>query len=252
MNENENLVVETTENVEQPTEQTPQEKTYTKAEVDAIVGKRLARDRQKAEREYGDLMDVLQAGTGKQTKSVKEMTESLRDFYSKNGVKMPSKADYSARDIEVLARQDAQDIIDLGYEDVVEEVDRLSEKGVANMTAREKALFKTLAEHRQAFERGQELSEIGVTEDVYGSKDFQDFASKFNSSTPIKDIYDIYNRTQPKKEFKTMGSMKQTAQTNSGVKEYYSMEEAKKFSRKDLDENPALYEAIKRSMLKWK
>lgn len=251
MNENENLVVETTENVEQPTEQTPQEKTYTKAEVDAIVGKRLARDRRKTETEYGDLMDVLKAGTGNNANTVKEMTESLRDFYSKNGVKMPSKADYSARDIEVLARQDAQDIIDLGYDDVVEEVDRLSEKGVANMTAREKALFKTLAEHRQTAERGQELSNLGVTEDVYNSKEFQDYASLYKSSTPINVIYDNYVKSQPKKEFKTMGSMKNPT-VDTGVKDYYSYEEAMKFTKEDFDRDPKLYQAVQNSMRKWK
>lgn len=250
---NENLVTEqVTENVEQTTEQTP--KTYTQDEVDAIVGKRLARNeakiRKEYDRKYGGLEEVLKAGTGKNT--VEEMTDSFRQFYEKKGVKFPEKPTYSAKDIEVLARAEAEDIIRSGFDDVVEEVDRLTEIGAANMTAREKAVFKVLAEHRHNAERGRELSSIGVTEDVYNSKEFKDFAAKFASSTPIKDIYDIYSKTKPKKEIKTMGSMKTASAPDDGVKDFYTPEEARKFTKKDFDSNPALFKAVENSMLKWR
>ncbi len=253
MNENETLVTEqVTENVEQTTEQTP--KTYTQEEVDAIVGKRIARKeakiRKEYDRKYGDLEDVLKAGTGKQ--SVEEVTDAFKQFYQKKGINIPQKPTYSAKDIEVLAKAEADDIIRGGYEEVVEEVDRLSEIGLDKMTAREKAVFKVLAEHRNRTETGKQLAEFGVTEEVYDSKEFKEFANKFNPSTPIRDIYDIYAKTQPKKEFKTMGSMKNTVSANSEVKDFYSPEEAKKFSRADLDKNPALFAAIEKSMQKWK
>lgn len=253
MNENETLGTEqVTENVEQTTEETP--KTYTQEEVDAIVGKRIARKeakiRKEYDRKYGDLEEVLKAGTGKQ--SVEEVTDTFKQFYQKKGIQLPQKPSYSDKDIEVLARAEADDIIRGGYEEVVEEVDRLTEIGLQNMTAREKAVFKTLAEHRNRTETGRQLAELGVTEDVYDSKEFKDFANKFNPSTPIRDIYDIYAKTQPKKEFKTMGSMKNNTPANSEVKEYYSPEEAKKFTRADLDKNPALFAAIEKSMQKWR
>lgn len=251
MDNNENFVTEVTENVEQTTEQTP--KTYTQEEVDAIVGKRLARNeakiRKEYDRKYGDLTDVLKAGTGKE--SVEEMTDTFQKFYASKGVKMPQKPNYSAKDIEVLAQAEAQEYINSGFEDVVEEVDRLSEIGVEHMTAREKALFRVLAEHRQKAERTNALTKIGVTEDVYNSKDFQDFAAKFSSKTPITDIYDIYAKTLPKKEHKTMGSMKSNVPQNNGVKDFYSFEEAQKFSKADFDKNPALYAAVCKSMTKW-
>ena len=75
MLENENLVTEVTENVETATEETVEQvetpvKTYTEAEVDAIVGKKLARNsakiRKEFEKKYGDLENVLRAGTGKE------------------------------------------------------------------------------------------------------------------------------------------------------------------------------------------
>ena len=252
MSENEILVTEqVAENVEHTTEETPV-KTYTQEEVDAIVGKAKARTKAKIEkdyqRKYGGLEDVLRAGTGKE--SVEEMTDTFQKFYASKGIQMP-KRDYSQKDIEVLAQAEADEIIRGGIEDVIEETDRLADIGVKNMTAREKATFKVLAEYRQNAERGRELSKIGVTEDVYNSKEFKDFAGKFNSGTPIADIYSIYQKTLPKKDIKPMGSMKSNAPVDSGVKDFYTYEEASRFSRKDLDKNPELVKAIERSMLKW-
>jgi hypothetical protein len=253
MENNENFVVnQTAENVEQTTEQTP--KTYTQEEVDAIVGKRIARNeakiRKEYDRNYGGLMEVLKAGTGKE--SVEEMTDTFQKFYASKGVQMPQKPNYSAKDIEILAQAEANDIINSGFEDVVDEVDRLAALGVEKMTAKEKAIFKKLAEHRQSAERGRELSSIGVTEDVYNSAEFKAFAGKFNPNTPVKDIYDIYAKTQPKKEHKTMGSMKSNPGSDSGVKEFYSVEEARRFTKADFDKNPALFEAVQKSMTKWR
>ena len=251
MNENENIVTEQPEVVEQVAEQP--EKTYTQKEVDAIVGKRLgrqeARIRKEYDRKYGDLTEVLKAGTGKE--SVEEVTDSLKQFYEQKGVPIPKKPEYSQKDIEVLARADAQEFITAGYEDVVEEVDRLAAIGAANMTAREKAVFKVLAEHRQNAERTRELSELGLDEGVYSSAEFQAFLGKFNPNTPIKDVYDIYAKTQPKKEIHTMGSMKSNVPPDNGLKDYYSYEEASRFTKADFDKNPALYKRVQESMTKW-
>ena len=250
MENNENFV-EQTENVEQTTEQTP--KTYTQEEVDAMMGKRVARTeakiRKQYEREYGDLVEVLKAGTGKD--NVGEMTDTFRQFYEKKGIQMRKKPEYTDADIRVLAQADADEFIRGGYEDVVEEVDRLTGIGYDNMTAREKATFKVLAEHRQNTERGKELTQMGVTEDVYNSKEFKDFSKKFASGTPITEVFDIYRKTQPKKEIKTMGSMKNTDSGDNGVKDFYTVEEARRFTKADFDKNPALYKAVEKSMQKW-
>ena len=255
MENNENFVAEqATENVEITTEETPK---YTEAEfnakLDEVLGKKLARReakiRKEYDRKYGDLEEVLKAGTGEE--DVGKITDSFRDFYAKKGIQFREKPSYTDADVGVLAKADADEIIRSGYDEVVEETDRLASIGAANMTAREKATFTALAEYRQGVERGKELSKIGVTEDVYKSKEFTEFASNFKPTTPITEIYNIYAKTQPKKEIKTMGSMKHTA-VESAVKEYYSPEEAKKFSKEELDKNPALYNAIMNSMAKWK
>ena len=244
------------ENVEQTTEQSP--KTYTEAEfnakLDEVLGKKIARReakiRREYERKYGELEDVLKAGTGKE--DVGEITDTFRSYYQQKGIAIKERPVYSDRDEEVLAKAEAEDIIRNGYDEVVYETDRLTRLGAANMTAREKAIFKTLAEHRQSAERQRELTQIGVTKEEYESQEFKDFASMFSPTTPIAKIYETYSKTKPKKEIKTMGSMQSSESADNGIKDYYSFEEASKFTKKDFDNNPALFEAVQKSMLKWK
>lgn len=249
MEENEILEGNTSENVEQTTEQTPQQaKTYTQEEVDAIVGKRLSRNTERLRREYdrryGGLYAVLKAGTGKE--SVEEITEDFRSYYREKGVQVAPRAELSKEDIEVLAKHEADGIIRAGIDEVTEAVDALANIGAEKMNDREKALFKVLAEHRRNTERGRELAGIGVSEEVYNSQAFRDFAGKFNPGTPIRDIYEIFDKTQTKqKEIRTMGSMTQSP--NSGPKDYYTPEEIERLTMEDLDD-PKVWAAVRRSM----
>lgn len=253
----ENLVTEqVTENVEQTTEESP--KTYTEAEfnakLDEVLGKKIARReakiRREYERKYGNLEEVLKTGTGEE--DVEKIADTFKDFYAKRGIKFPEKPAYNEHEIEVLAKAEAEDIIRAGYDEVVEEVNRLADIGAANMTAKEKAVFRTLAEHRQSTDRAKELKQIGVTEDVFNSQDFKDFSAKFAANVSVKDIYDIYAKTQPKKDIKPMGSMKNSNSADSGVKDFYTPEEARRFTKKDFDNNPALFKAVENSRLKWR
>ena len=259
MDNMENLVLEEgTENVETTTtEETvgeqveqitqPEPKTYTDADVDAIVGKRLARQeariRKEYDRKYGQLESVLKAGTGKE--SVEEVTDTLTEFYKGKGINIPTEPNYNANDIKILAHAEAQAVIEGGLDEVIEEVDRLVSIGFENMTAREKAVFSELAEYRKSGEANRELSKIGVTEDVYNDPEFKKFASQFNSNTPITQIYEIYNKMQPRKEVRTAGSMKNTEVGK--VKDYYTPDEISRLTEEDLDD-PAVWDAVRRSM----
>ena len=185
MENNENLVTEqVTENVEQTTEQTP--KMYTQDEVDALMGKRTARleakIRREYEQEYGGLMDVLRAGTGKQT--VGEITDSFKEHYTQQGVQLPQKPMFSDGDLATLAEKDAAEFINAGNDDVADEVARLEKLGAANMTDREKKVYQMLKQHRQNTDREAELAKLGVPEEVYKSAEFLNFAKKFDLSTP--------------------------------------------------------------------
>ena len=265
MNNIENLALENAENVEATTEQIAEqaeqiaqpEKIYTEEDfnkkLDEVLGKKIARNtakiRKEYEKKYGELETVLKAGTGKE--DVGEMASTFRQFYEGKGIQIPKEPTYSARDIEALAKVDANDIISAGLDDVIEEVDRLAGIGLHNMSAREKAVFKELAEYRKTAEQSRELSKLGVTEDVYNSSDFKEFAGKFSPSTSITEIYEIYNKMKPRKEVRTAGSMTSTTPKDTGVKDFYTRDEALQFTQKDFDENPALFKAVEKSMLKW-
>ena len=186
----------TTEEVEVQVEQIADEsaKVYTEAdfqrlreEYDRKLDKKISRNnakvRKEYERKYGNLENVLRAGTGVET--VEEMTNTFADFYSKKGIDIPKEPQYSERDIEVLARAEADEYINAGLEDVIEEVDRLADIGVEKMNSKEREVFKVLATYRQNAERSLALEKIGVTGDVYNSQEFKDFAKKFTATTPI-------------------------------------------------------------------
>ena len=226
-------------------------KIYTQEEfnnrLNEIMPGKIARSKSRLQKEYdkeyGELLNVLEIGTGK--KGVKEITNSLKQFYESKGMKLPQKSNYTDKDIETLAMADANEIISYGSEDVEEELERLSNLGVENMTAREKACFQKLMEHSQSMKHLNELEQIGVTEEVYNSNEFQKFKKQFNSKTPIANIYNMFKQMQPRKEFKTMGSMKNTA--DNRVKDFYTPEEIDRMTEADLD-NPKVWEAVRRSM----
>lgn len=247
----------TTEEEVQSTESLP-EKVYTEEEfnkrVNEIAGRRAAREREKIRKEYeskyGELETVLKAGTG--IEDIAEVTSTFRKAYEEKGLHIPQRSQYSAKDVAILANAEADEIIASGLDEVKEELDRLSNIGVANMSDRDKAVFQRLANHHKTAEQISELSKIGVAEEVYNSKEFQEFAKDFDPKTPITKVYEYYNKMKPQKEVQTMGSMKTPPAGDTGVKDFYTYEESLKFTKDDFDKNPALYAAVQRSMLKWK
>lgn len=211
--------------------------------IDKKVSRREAKVRKELEKKYEPLESVLKAGTGKE--SIGEITDLFTEHYRQQGVDIPQRPTYSDNDVKILARAEADEIINSGFDEVIEETDRLAKIGVANMSTREREVFRALAEYRQSEERNTELEKLGVTKDVYTSQEFKDFANKFNSNTPISEILNIYNSTKPKKEAHTMGSIK--SNQVSKVKDYYSPEEIERLTEEDLD-NPKVWEAVRRSM----
>lgn len=261
MENNENLAAPAAEKVDVPTEQgaenQPKMLSFTEAEFERIVGEKKAQAARKAERDMkrkyapqDRLISLLRSGTGKE--DLDDVYASLYQFYGKQGVTEPAAPTYSARETEILAAAEAKDIIAGGSEDVAEELDRLAKLGKDRMSPKEIAIFKVLAAHRQNEERNRELAELGVTEDVYSSKAFQDLAAKFTAKTPIRDIYEIYLKLHPQSEVQTMGSVKNTGTADDGVKDFYTPEEARKFTKQDFDRNPKLFQAVMNSMPRWK
>ena len=263
MEDNKELVNET-ENVELPTEEVvvtekviEQPKTYTEdelnARVDELLAKKIARKeariRKEYDKKYGKLENVLRAGTGED--DLNTITDTLSNFYTKIGIQIPTEPTYSESDMKVLANAEAQSIIDSGFDEVVEEVDRLAELGVDNMTSREKLVFTKLAEYRKSEQDRKDLAKMGVSEAALEDKEFIEFAEKLNPNMSTKEKYEMYTQYKPKPKVETMGSMKNTTSNDTGVKDFYTRDEALKFTKKDFDKNPALFKAVENSMLKW-
>ena len=269
--ENENLVDET-ENAEEQTaeeivddveeveavqeEETEtteeQEKVYTEDEfnqkLDDLLAKKLARKTAKLEKEYkrkySKLENVLNAGLG--TSNVEEATDQLTDFYKGQGIDIPTTDNtFSEREIEVLARAEADDIISLGYDEIKDESDRLAKIGVDNMSQRDKKLFSYLATERKRIEDERELNSIGVNKDMLEDEDFVAFRGNLNPDLSLKEQYEMYLKIEPKKQTKKMGSMKSGA--TAKVKDYYSPEEIERLTDDELD-NPDVWKAVRKSM----
>lgn len=235
-------------------------KTYTQEEFDAemnkrldeIVPRRVSRAEAKIRKEYEERMNpykeaerVMNAGMG--TDNVIDATEKMVEFYRGKGIDIPahSEPEYSEADTKVLAAHEAQQIIELGYEEVVDEVDRLAKKGVANMTPREKEMFSVLANYRQQEGTRQELLSLGIKGEVIDSKEFKDFAGQFNPATPVKTIYELYSKTHASETVEKLGSMK--GDKGHQEKTFYTPEEVDRLTEKDL-ENPTVMRRVRESM----
>lgn len=272
--ENENLVTDVTENVEEQTteeivdettesevvdestsnEETVEEpvvETFTKEQVDEMIAKKLARKEAKIRREYEKKYSraetVLKAGLQKD--NFEEAVTELENYYTQEGVNIP-KTQYSERDIEILANAEANEIIESGYDDLVEEVDRLASIGVENMSDRDKIIFNKIASERKRIEEEKELASIGIGKDSI-TDEFKEFSKKLNPSLTMKEKYEMYTKFKPKPKVEPIGSLKNTTNKDSGVKDFYTREEALKFTKKDFDKNPALFKAVENSMSKW-
>ena len=257
--EAENVETQTTEEIAGETVAEETVKTYTQEEYDAGIQRRLARQEAKLRKEYEEkyspykeMGDVMNAGLG--TSDIVEATKQMRDFYESKGVQIPTRQtpSYSEEDTRVLANHEAQKIIDYGIEAVIEEVDSLARKGLENMTPKEQLMFNQLATYRQAEMDKTELAKIGVSEEALQDADYIEFAKDLNPKLSAKEKYERFLKYKPKPQIETIGSMKQIGVEDEGIKDYYSYEEASKFTKQDFDKNPKLFEVVEKSMQKWK
>lgn len=241
-------------------------KTYTEEELEKIVNDRvneilpnkIEREKRKLEKTYRDKLSkyeetesILSAGMG--AKDISDANQKMRKFYKEQGIDIPvyQPPKYSDEDEKALGEMEANQVIKLGFDDMQEEANRLAEKGTDNMTVREKAMFTTLAKELTNQKNRRELAKLGVKDEVLEDLNFRQFSSKFNSNTPITEIYEMYSKVnKDSKKYDQIGSMKNT-KTTTEVKEFYTPEEASKFTRKDFDKNPKLLEAVERSMPIW-
>lgn len=275
MENNEELVVNSTENVEEQAteelvdgnnaadtvetviEEPVEEKLYTESEfnkkLDELIPKKLAKQERKLKKDYEKKLkdyeyaeQVLNAGMG--TKDINEAINNLKEFYEEKGISIPKYYEQPNQyDMEAGAEKEANSIIESGYDDIVEEVDRLASIGVDKMTPRDKIIFTKLAGERERIEQEKEITDSGISKEDINSEDFKDFSKYLNPSMSLKEKYDFYQKTKPKKEIESIGSMKNVEP--NVVKDYYSPEEIAKLTDEQLD-NPKIWEVVRRSMTK--
>lgn len=243
--------VETAETTEEVVEE-KETKTFTQKEVDKFVKDRLFRQENKIrdeyEQKYSRVEEVLNAGLG--TNDIREATEKLTEFYKDQGINIPEQK-LTSRQERILAEAEANEIIADGYDELVKEVDKLANKGADNLTSKEKLIFTKLAEERTRQEALKDLRSIGIGEEILEDKEFKDFSDKLNPKLSLKEKYEMYEKIKPKKKIETIGSMKGTPSKDNSIKDFYTREEALKFTREDFNKNQKLFEAVEKSMVKW-
>lgn len=235
-------------------------KSYTEEELNAIVNQRvndilpskIAKATRKIERQYKDKLSkyeetesILQAGLG--TKDISESNEKMRQFYKEQGIEIPAfqKSNYSDSEEKILGQFEANEIIKLGFDDMQEEANRLADIGYDKLSKRDKEKLVILGKALTDEKNKQELQKLGVSTDLLNKQEFKDFVSQFNQNIPIKTVYELYKKTQPKPEVNTIGSMKNT--DNSTVKDYYTDEEIDRLTPAQL-KNPQIMKAVEKSM----
>lgn len=223
-------------------------KTFTQEEVNAIVQTRLDREKRNYQKElskYKNVENILNAGLG--TESIEEADTKLRDFYKEQGVELPApiKPGLSDDELQVLGQDDAKKILKSGFGEAEIEANILAQKGYQNLNPREKAEFDMLAETLTYEKQKKELKSIGADTKILESKEFQDFKNKFNVTADIKDIYNLYSKTESKKSFTKLGSMKNT--TPEKVAKEYTSDEIDALTLDDLD-NDDVWNAVRKAM----
>lgn len=276
LDDEENLAVEETdENVEEPTTEeivegeenstetdnsetvTEEEKKYTEKEfnerVDDLLSKKLARKEAKIRREYEkkysgypELGNVVKAGLN--TSDLNEATKQLRSYYEEQGVQIPAvQKNFSDREEQILAKADAEEIISAGYEDIIEELNRLTDVGVENMTTREKLVFKALSDKRQTLESEKELLSIGADQKVIDSEEYKNFIKDNGlEAVSAKKAYEIYRKLKPTPQVEQIGDL--TNKNSKKDDDFISEAEYDKMTEAEIEKN---FDKIRKSMKKW-
>lgn len=240
------------ETIEETEEEQPKGRFVTDNELNDLVDRRVARKMRKLEKEnannmstYKDTENVLKSALG--ASDINEANQKLREYYEEQGIKLPEpyKPGLSEHQLEVLAKDEANNFIEEGHEAMVEEANRLANIGYQNLNESERIIFNTLAEKLTEEKNKSELKSLGAKEELLSDKSFNDFRKMFNSNVPIKDIYEMYSKNKPKPKVENPGSMK-NAEPNK-TKDYYTEEEISKLTLEELD-NPKVWEAVRKSM----
>jgi len=238
---------------EEQEEEEQEEPTYTKSQVEKMLKKRLTRAERSYKNKEQKFIQTLRAG-GFEGNSLEDLDNELRNSYKEQGIEVPEyKSDFTLSDREqaVLGKSDAEEIIEMGDMAMEERFSELYEK--PNRTLREEKEMEMIGREASLKNARKEFTKLGLDADkMMADEKFLEFASEMSQDVPVSKIVKYYQKLNgdlPQKP-KSTGSVKSKG-GSSVVKDFYTPEEAKQFTRKQLDENPDLYKAICDSMTKW-
>lgn len=235
---------------EETKEEQPKGRFYTDEEVNSIVDKRVARKMRKYEKqmaEYEDTENVLKSAL--EVDNISDANKKLRSYYQEQGYELPEKkSSYSERELNILAKAEADEIIEEGYDSMLEEANRLAKIGYQNLNQKEKLIFMTLGDELDKQNDTRELKKIGANEELLKNSDFIEFRNMFDKKIPIDKVYGLYKNQQPKPKVELPGSMKNTSTKEE--KEYLTPEEVVALTPEDW-EKPGMWEKVRKSQLKW-
>lgn len=235
---------------EETKEEQPKGRFYTDEEVNSIVDKRVARKMRKYEKqmaEYEDTENVLKSAL--EVDNISDANKKLRSYYQEQGYELPEKkSSYSERELNILAKAEADEIIEEGYDSMLEEANRLAKIGYQNLNQKEKLIFMTLGDELDKQNDTRELKKIGANEELLKKADFIEFRNMFDKKTPIEKVYGLYKNQESKPKVELPGSMKNTSVKEE--KEYLTPEEVVALTPEDW-EKPGMWEKVRKSQLKW-
>lgn len=204
--EDEGQIQETTQEVENPNQDDIEKQIEERANklFEEKVEERLIRDRASRERKqnkemakYKQLESVIKAGLG--VDNLDDVISRTSNFYKEQGINIPEYKDsFSERDEKILAKADAQEIIELGRNEMENEANRIASIPADKRTTREKTVFDTLCKELINMKDIDDLKAKGYKTEILSTKEFNDFRNRFNVNTPISDIYEMYSKLNVK------------------------------------------------------
>lgn len=204
--EDEGQIQESTQEVENPNQDDIEKQIEERANklFEEKVEERLIRDRASRERKqnkemakYKQLENVIKAGLG--VDNLDDAISRTSDFYKEQGINIPEYKDsFSERDEKILAKADAQEIIELGRNEMENEANRIASIPADKRTTREKTVFDTLCKELINMKDIDDLKAKGYKTEILSTKEFNDFRNRFNVNTPISDIYEMYSKLNVK------------------------------------------------------
>lgn len=206
-------------------------KLFTQEEVNSLMSKRVERERRKYEKEFNPLINTLKAG-GFDGSNATELADMIKESYQSQGIQLPSYTDgLTEREQQALAQIDAEEIIELGENAMQERFTELYNN--PNKTAREEQEMYLIGKEHSTRLAKRELLELGAEPDkVLNDNKFKEFASKWASNVPVKEIYQAYRKINDTKiqQAVTSGSVK----NNDNVGETFTQSKIDQMSPQEL------------------